>query len=93
MDLLAVLDETVAAFKTPLGEDDREQGWTDELRRQVQEEISMSRSVLRRHGAHMVRYLRPRLDEWIEREGIRPGRLQRLVADVQRRLVEALSAA
>ncbi|MEU6957651.1 hypothetical protein [Streptomyces sp. NPDC045714] len=89
MDLLAVLDEAVAALKTPLGEDDREQGWTDELRREIQEEISMSRSALRRHGAHMVRYLRPRLDEWIEREGVRPGRLQSLVSDVQRRLVEA----
>ncbi|MFF5899126.1 hypothetical protein ACFY8O_24840 [Streptomyces argenteolus] len=93
MDLLTVLDEAVTALRTPLGEDDREQGWTDELRREVQEEISVSRSVLRRHGAHMVRYLRPRLDEWIEREGIRPGRLHHLVAEVQRRLVEARSAA
>jgi hypothetical protein len=93
MDLFAVLDEAVAALKTPLGKDDREQGWTDELRREIQEEVSISRSVLRRHGVHMVRYLHPRLDEWMEREGIRPGRLQHLVADAQRRLVEARSTA
>ncbi|MFF3129105.1 hypothetical protein ACFVRD_44365 [Streptomyces sp. NPDC057908] len=91
MDLLAILDEAVAALKDPLGKDDRSQGWTDDLRREVQEEISISRSVLRRHGSDMVRYLRPRLDEWMENEEIRPGCLQHLVSDVQRRLVDAHS--
>ncbi|MFI1279425.1 hypothetical protein ACH4U5_01415 [Streptomyces sp. NPDC020858] len=86
MDLLAVLDEAVTALKAPLGVTDRSQGWTDELRREIQEEISISRSVLRRHGPGMVRYIRPRLDEWMESEGLGPGRLQHLVSDVQRRL-------
>ncbi|WP_330293347.1 hypothetical protein [Streptomyces sp. NBC_00576] len=91
MDLLAVLDEAVATLKAPLGQADRDQGWTDVLRREFQEEISIRRSVLRRHGAGMVRHLRPRFDEWMEREGVRPGRLQHLVSDVQRRLMEARS--
>ncbi|MEI5006253.1 hypothetical protein RB196_01820 [Streptomyces sp. PmtA] len=86
--LLVVLDEAVAALKDPLGEDDRAQGWTDELRREVQEEISISRSVLRRHGVGMTRHLRPRLDEWMEREDVQPGRLRDLVVEVQRSLVE-----
>ncbi|MFF9074961.1 hypothetical protein ACF1BP_21575 [Streptomyces sp. NPDC014735] len=89
MGLLAVLDEAVATFKAPLGEDDRAQGWTDDLRREVQAEISINRSVLRRHGLSMARHLRPRLDEWMEHEGVRPGRLRDLVGDVQRSLVEA----
>ena len=89
MDLLSVLDEAVAALKAPLGEDDRSQGWTDELRREVQEEISVSRSVLRRHGPGMVRYIRPRLDEWMESEELRPGRLRELVSEVQRRLTSS----
>ncbi|MFE5092378.1 hypothetical protein ACFRCI_18835 [Streptomyces sp. NPDC056638] len=91
MDLLAILDEAAAALKAPLGEDDRSRGWTDDLRREVREEISISRSVLRRHGSGLVRYLRPRLDEWMEGEEIRPGRLQHLVSDVQRRCVDAHS--
>lgn len=91
MHVLSALDEAVAALKAPLGADDRSEGWTDDLRREIQEEISLSRSVMRRHGAWMVRYLRPRLDEWMETEDIRPGRLQRLVSDVQRRLVDARS--
>ncbi|MGW1542271.1 hypothetical protein ACWCPM_18890 [Streptomyces sp. NPDC002309] len=89
MGLLVVLDEAVATLKAPLEDDDRAQGWTDDLRREVQEEISISRSVLRRHGLHMTRYLRPRLDEWMEREGVHPGRLRDLVVKVQRSLVEA----
>ncbi|MCQ0023673.1 hypothetical protein M4914_12430 [Streptomyces somaliensis DSM 40738] len=92
MDLLAVLDEAVAAFKAPLDEDDRAQGWTDDLRREVQEEISINRSVLRRHGTGMVRYLRPRFGEWMEHEGVRPGRLRDLVGEVQRSLVAARAA-
>ncbi|MFH8799915.1 hypothetical protein ACH4F6_10025 [Streptomyces sp. NPDC017936] len=93
MSLLAVLDEAVAALKASLDEDDRAQGWTDDLRREVQEEISISRSVLRRHGMDMVRHLRPRFDEWMEREGVGPGRLRDLVGDVQRSLVEARTTA
>ncbi|WP_324786649.1 hypothetical protein [Streptomyces sp. H51] len=89
MSLLAVLDEAVAALRAPLGEDDRTQGWTDDLRREVQEEISINCSVLRRHGMGMVRHLRPRFDEWMEHEGVRTGRLRDLAADVQRSLVEA----
>jgi hypothetical protein len=89
MDLLALLDEAVAALKEPLEQRDIDAGWTDDLRREIQEEISVNRSVLRRHGRGMVRYLRPRLDEWMDREAVQPGRLHRLVLDVQRRLVEA----
>jgi hypothetical protein len=89
MDLLAVLDEAVATLKAPLGEEDRAQGWTDDLRREVQEEISIRRSVLRRHGVGMARYLRPCFDEWMEREGVRPGRLRDLVGAVHRSLLEA----
>ncbi|MEU0454021.1 hypothetical protein ABZ322_13555 [Streptomyces sp. NPDC006129] len=89
MDLLAVLDEAVATLKAPLGGDDRAQGWTDDLRREVQAEISINRSVLRRHGLDMARHLRPRLDEWMEHEGVQPGRLRGLVGDVQRSLEEA----
>ncbi|KNE83521.1 hypothetical protein ADZ36_05245 [Streptomyces fradiae] len=83
----------MAALKSPLREDDRAQGWTDDLRREVQEEISIHRSVLRRHGLAMARHLRPRLDGWMEHEGVRPGRLRNLVADVQRSLAEARTAA
>ncbi|MFV0127800.1 hypothetical protein ACLGI4_08810 [Streptomyces sp. HMX112] len=93
MGLLVVLDEAVAALKAPLREDDRAQGWNDDLRREVQEEISISRSVLRRHGLGMARHLRPRFDEWMENEGVRPGRLRDLVGDVQRSLVEARTRA
>ncbi|WP_073948264.1 hypothetical protein [Streptomyces kebangsaanensis] len=93
MQVLTVLDEAVAVLKAPLGEEDRAQGWTDDLRREVQEEISRDRSELRRHGMGLVRYLRPRLDEWMEYEGVRPGRLRDLVSDVQRRLVDARSEA
>ncbi|GAA3296373.1 hypothetical protein [Streptomyces cinereospinus] len=89
MDLLQALGEAVAALKAPLGEDDRAQGWTDDLRREVQEELSVSRSVLRRHGTGMVRHLRPRFDEWMEHENVQPGRLRNLVGDVQRSLAEA----
>ncbi|MFF4790728.1 hypothetical protein [Streptomyces sp. NPDC001276] len=89
--LLVALDEAVAALKAPLEEADRAQGWTDDLRREVQAEISINRSVLRREGLFMVRYLRPRLDVWMDYEGVRPGRLRSLVLDVQRRLVEARS--
>ncbi|MEH0416222.1 hypothetical protein [Streptomyces sp. B21-083] len=91
--MLSVLDEAVAALKAPLGEVDRRQGWTDDLRREIQEEISVSRSVLRRHGPGMVRHLRPRLDEWMESEELRPGRLRQLVSDVQRRLLDARDTA
>ncbi|MFI8301958.1 hypothetical protein ACIF80_00660 [Streptomyces sp. NPDC085927] len=59
MDLLTLLDEAVAALKQPLRQCDIEEGWTDELRRELQEEISVSRSALRRHGQVMVRYLHP----------------------------------
>ncbi|WP_327369866.1 hypothetical protein [Streptomyces sp. NBC_01217] len=92
MDLLTSLDEAVAALKEPLRQRDIAEGWTDDLRRELQEEISISCSVLRRHGQGMVRHLRPRLDEWMEREAVQPGRLRHLVLDVQRRLVDARSA-
>ncbi|MCC5035528.1 hypothetical protein DMH02_020515 [Streptomyces sp. WAC 00631] len=91
--VLAVLDAAVAALKSPLREDDRAQGWTDDLRREVQAEISIHRSVLRRHGLGMARHLRPRFDEWMEREDVRPGRLRDLVGDVQRSLAEARTTA
>ncbi|MCN9244546.1 hypothetical protein NGF19_27835 [Streptomyces sp. RY43-2] len=93
MDLLTLLDEAVAALKAPLGEEEQEQGWTDDLRREVQAEISLSRSALRRHGAGTVRHLRPRFDEWMEWEGVRTGRLRSLVTDVQRCFVDAQRAA
>jgi hypothetical protein len=48
MDLPESLGKAVAALKAPLGRADREQGWTDELRREIQEEISINRSMLRR---------------------------------------------
>ncbi|GAA2875896.1 hypothetical protein [Streptomyces mexicanus] len=92
MDLLLLLDEAVAALKAPLEEEDREQGWTDDLRREVQEEISVNRSALRRHGLGTVRYLRPRFDEWMDREGVQSGRLRSPVSDVQRSLVDARNA-
>ncbi|GAA2957355.1 MULTISPECIES: hypothetical protein [Streptomycetaceae] len=94
MDLTEFLGEAVAALKAPLGQVDREQGWTDELRRDVQEVISVDRSVLRRHGGWMVRYLtHPRLDELLDAEGVKPGRLRDVVLDVQTRVVEAREAA
>jgi hypothetical protein len=57
-----------ARLKAPLGRADREQGWTDELRREIQEEISINCSMLRHPGPWAVKYLRPRLDEWLARE-------------------------
>ncbi|MFK0114260.1 hypothetical protein [Streptomyces sp. NPDC090994] len=91
--MLALLDEAVTALKAPLGEEYRAQGWTDDLRREVQERISINRSVLRRHGTGMARHLRPRFDEWMEHGGVQPGRLRGLVGDVQRSLVEARAMA
>ncbi|WP_344328642.1 hypothetical protein [Streptomyces macrosporus] len=93
MDLIAVLGEAVAVLKAPLGREDVAQGWTDELRREIQEEISVARSALRRHGPETVRYLRPRLDEWMAREGVRPGRLHDVVTRTQRLLTEARATA
>ncbi|MFF9605080.1 hypothetical protein ACF1GY_22765 [Streptomyces sp. NPDC014684] len=93
MDLSESLGKAVAVLKSPLGRADREQGWTDELRREIQEEISRSRSILRRHGPWAIVYLRPRLDEWMARELVQPGRLHDVVMDAQTRLSEARDAA
>lgn len=46
MDLADLLGEAVTALKAPLEQADREQGWTDDLRREIQEEISVHRSAL-----------------------------------------------
>ncbi|MGY1453212.1 hypothetical protein [Streptomyces sp. SS8] len=89
MDLLVSLDGAVATLKAPLGPADIEQGWSDDLRREIQEEISICRSALRCHGPAMVRHLRPRLDEWLAREGVRPGRLRDVVLEMQRLITEA----
>ncbi|MFE2290585.1 hypothetical protein [Streptomyces sp. NPDC059452] len=59
MDLTESLDKAVAALKAPLEPTDREQGWTDDLRREIQEEISVNRSALRRHGHGLAKHLRP----------------------------------
>ncbi|MGW3656937.1 hypothetical protein ACWD6R_15145 [Streptomyces sp. NPDC005151] len=93
MDLAESLDKAVAALKAPLERVDREQGWTDDLRREIQEEISINRSALRRHGHGTVRYLRPRLDEWMAREVVQPGRLRDVVMEVQMLITEAHDAA
>lgn len=93
MDLSESLDNAVGILKAPLERADREQGWTDELRREIQEEISVSRSALRRHGPWAVGYLRPRLDEWMAHESVQPGRLHGVVMDVQTRLTAARDAA
>ncbi|MDQ0798163.1 hypothetical protein QFZ58_006651 [Streptomyces sp. B1I3] len=93
MDLRESLGEAVVALKTPLGSADREQGWTDELRREIQEEISVSRSMLRRPGPWAVRYLHPRLDEWMAREGVQPGRLRDVVMEAQTLIIGARDAA
>ncbi|MCX4995917.1 hypothetical protein [Streptomyces longwoodensis] len=81
---LPLLDEAVAVLKTPLTQEDRNQGWTDDLRREIQEEISQNRSALRRHGLATAGYLRPRLEEWLDREGVGQGRLRGLVSEAQR---------
>lgn len=88
MDLTEALDKAVSALKAPLEPKDREQGWTDDLRREVQEEISTHRSALRRHGPWMAHYLRPRLDAWMAREGVRPGRLHDVVMNAQTRITD-----
>ncbi|MEI5033187.1 hypothetical protein RB201_10915 [Streptomyces sp. S1A(2023)] len=93
MDLAESLDRAVAALKAPLKRIDREQGWTDDLRREIQAEISINRSALRRHGHGTVRYLQPRLDEWLAREAVRPGRLRDVVMEVQRLITEARDTA
>jgi hypothetical protein len=49
--------------------------------------------VLRRHGPATVRHLRPRLDEWLAREGVRPGRLRDAVLEAQRLITEARDTA
>jgi hypothetical protein len=54
MDLRESLGKVLVALKAPLGDADREQGWTDELRREIQEEISVSRSTLTRPGPWAV---------------------------------------
>ncbi|MER6773074.1 hypothetical protein [Streptomyces bacillaris] len=89
MNLTEALDKAVAALKAPLEPTDREQGWTDDLRREIQEEISTNRSALRRHGPWMASYLRPRLDEWMAREGVQPGRLHEVVMNAQTHLTDA----
>ncbi|ARF73909.1 hypothetical protein B7C62_17810 [Kitasatospora albolonga] len=83
MDLAEALDKAVAALKAPLEPTDREQGWTDDLRREIQEEISVNRSALRRHGHGLAKHLRPRLDEWMAHEGVQPGRLHGVVMNAQ----------
>ncbi|WP_030575661.1 hypothetical protein [Streptomyces anulatus] len=93
MDLTEALDKAVAALKAPLEPTDRAQGWTDDLRREIQEEISIHRSTLRRHGHWMVTYLRPRLDAWMAGEGVRPGRLRDVVMNVQTLISEPHDAA
>ncbi|MEU6345378.1 hypothetical protein ABZ883_31000 [Streptomyces sp. NPDC046977] len=93
MDLPESLGLAVTVLKAPLEHADREQGWTDELRREIQEEISVSRSVLRRLGPWAVTLLRPRLDEWMAHERVRPGRLRDVVMEAQTRIVEARDAA
>ncbi|MFD4031369.1 hypothetical protein ACFWVP_12825 [Streptomyces sp. NPDC058637] len=93
MDLTESLKEAVVALKVPLEPVDREQGWTDELRREIQEEISVHRSMLRRHGIWNVRYVRLRLDAWMDAEGVQPGRLRDVVLGVQALVVEARDAA
>ncbi|MFE9913375.1 hypothetical protein [Streptomyces clavifer] len=93
MDLTHRMGEAVAALKAPLGPIDREQGWTDELRREIQEEISVNRSMLRRHGVWNVRHVRLCLDEVLDAEGVRPGRLRDVVLDVQAFVAEAREAA
>jgi hypothetical protein len=92
MDLRESLGRAVAALKVPLEQVDREQGWTDELRREIQEEISISRSMLRCPGPWAVSYLRPRLDEWTAREGVQSGRLRDVVMEVQTLITEARDA-
>ncbi|MYU00959.1 MULTISPECIES: hypothetical protein [unclassified Streptomyces] len=89
MNLTEALDKAVAALKAPLEPTDREQGWTDDLRREIQEEISVHRSALRRHGPWLASYVRPRLGEWMAREGVQPGRLHAVVMDAQTRLADA----
>lgn len=89
MNLTEALDKAVAALKAPLEPTDREQGWTDDLRREIQEEISVHRSALRRHGPWMASYLSPRLGEWMAREGVQPGRLHAVVMNAQTRLADA----
>ncbi|MFE2019829.1 hypothetical protein ACFW9O_17510 [Streptomyces sp. NPDC059499] len=93
MDLTEALDKAVATLKAPLERTDRAQGWTDDLRREIQEEISINRSTLRRHGHWMVTYLRPRLDEWMAHEGVQPGRLRDVVMNVQVLITEPHDAA
>ncbi|WP_327268652.1 hypothetical protein OG233_12730 [Streptomyces sp. NBC_01218] len=93
MDLADLLGEAVTALKAPLEQADREQGWTDDLRREIQEEISVHRSALRRHGPWMVVYLRPSLDEWLAQEAVQPGKLRDVVMEVQTRVNEARDAA
>ncbi|WP_405457855.1 hypothetical protein OG786_12580 [Streptomyces sp. NBC_00101] len=93
MELADLLGEAVAALKAPLEQADREQGWTDDLRREIQEEISVHRSALRRHGPGMVMYLRPRLDEWMTQEAVQPGKLRDVVMEVQTRVNAARDAA
>ncbi|MFD5780691.1 hypothetical protein [Streptomyces sp. NPDC126933] len=93
MDLRESLGKAVVALKAPLRSADREQGWTDELRREIQEEISVSRSMLRRPGPWAVSYLHPRLDEWMAREGVQPGRLRDVVMDAQTLIIGARDAA
>ncbi|MFI1373254.1 hypothetical protein ACH4UY_14695 [Streptomyces longwoodensis] len=87
MDLikpLLLLDEAVAVLKAPLTQEDRNQGWTDDLRGEFQEEVSLNRPALRRHGMTTTRYLRPRLEEWLDRVGVGPRRLRGLVSEAQR---------
>ncbi|MFE4826784.1 hypothetical protein [Streptomyces sp. NPDC056672] len=93
MDLRESLGKAVVALKAPLGNADREQGWTDELRREIQEEISVSRSMLRRPGPWAVSHLHPRLDEWMAHEGVQPGRLRDVVMEVQTLIIGARDAA
>ncbi|MBB1243065.1 hypothetical protein GL263_05720 [Streptomyces durbertensis] len=78
----------MTALKAPLTAADRAEGWTDELRREFQEQFSLRRSVLVRHGIAVVRPP-ARFDEWLADEGIRPGRLHALVTATQQALVAA----
>jgi hypothetical protein len=66
--------EAVAALRLPLADEDRGQGWSDDLRRSIQETLSRTLTEVRKHGHWTLSYahLPQRYSEWLDREAIGP---------------------
>jgi|1186.fasta_scaffold971466_2 hypothetical protein len=88
--LLGMLDELISDLSGPLAADDREEGWDDDMRDEMRQNVVGLRARLRAgrgpaHGEphHLVR--------WLGYDGVVRGPLVSRFADVQRKLRDEYS--